>query len=77
MKLVCECGCKDFIGHQAIHCDIVVDEDGVFTQNIPIFDDNNRPVSGTENLERNVYFAGKPFGPFTCMACGAEIDEEG
>ena len=56
------CGCTEFVAHQAVHMDVLVNEDGNFIDNLP---------GGLANI----YDSGKPFGPFTCSRCGAGYDE--
>lgn len=59
----CTCGCARFIGHQLIRADVVVDGNGEFLENCD------------PSLEAAIYDAEKPYGPFTCTACGKEYEE--
>ena len=59
----CTCGNDRFIAHQIIHADVIVGADGEFLENV------------TETLEASIYDSEKPYGPFTCTACGREYDE--
>lgn len=61
--MICTCGNNRFIGHQIIRADVIVGVDGSFLENV------------TDRLEDSIYDAEKPYGPFTCMACGREYDE--
>lgn len=62
--MICKiCGKNQFIGHQIIRADVLVDGDGEFAGNL----------SG--GLEGHIYDFEKPYGPFTCICCGAEYDE--
>lgn len=62
--MVCKtCGNSQFIGHQIIRANVLVGGDGKFVGNL----------SG--GLEGHIYDAGKPYGPFTCICCGAEYEE--
>lgn len=61
MKCKC-CGGSRFIGHQILRADILVDENGKFADNL------------FGGLEPNIYDSEKPYGPFTCMNCGAEYN---
>ena len=62
--MICKiCGKNQFIGHQIIRADVLVDGDGEFAGNL----------SG--GLEGHIYDSEKPYGPFTCICCGAEYDE--
>ncbi len=56
------CGSEEFVAHQVVHMDVLVDGDGNFIDNL----------SGGA---ANIYASEKPFGPFTCSRCGAEYDE--
>lgn len=59
-----KCGCDEFYAHQVAHMDIICDEDGNW----------RRPVhDGAAELD--IYESDDPFGPFTCVDCGAEYDE--
>lgn len=57
------CGKEEFIAHQVIHADIVVDGSNMFLRNME------------GGLESAIYYSGTPFGPYTCTACGHEVDE--
>lgn len=57
------CNNNQFIGHQILRTDVLVDEEGNFADNLP------------GGLESHVYDSEKPYGPFTCTKCGAEYDE--
>ena len=57
------CGCEEFIGHQLIRADVCVGSSGEFERNLK------------GGLEAHIYDAEKPYGPFTCMKCGAEFSE--
>ena len=61
--MICTCGNDRFYGHQIIRADVIVGADGSFEANV------------TEHLEDSIYDAEKPYGPFTCTACGKEYDE--
>lgn len=62
--MVCKiCGKNQFIGHQIIRADVLVSGKGEFEGNLP------------GGLEGHIYDAEKPYGPFTCVCCGAEYDE--
>ena len=61
--MICICGNDRFIGHQIIRADVIVGADGSFQENV------------TDRLEDSIYDAEKPYGPFTCPACGREYDE--
>ena len=61
--MICTCGNDRFIGHQIIRADVIVSADGSFLENV------------TDRLEDSIYDAEKPYGPFTCTACGREYDE--
>ena len=61
--MICTCGNDRFIGHQIIRADVIVGVDGSFLENV------------TDLLEDSIYDAEKPYGPFTCTACGREYDE--
>ena len=61
--MICICGNDRFIGHQIIRADVIVGVDGSFLENV------------TDRLEDSIYDAEKPYGPFTCTACGREYDE--
>ena len=61
--MVCTCGNDRFIAHQIIRADVIVGADGEFLENV------------TETLEASIYDSDKPYGPFTCAACGREYDE--
>lgn len=52
-----KCGCKEFIGHQVCHMEVVVDGNGVWLRSV----------------KRGIYQADKPFAPFTCKRCGNEF----
>lgn len=66
MKLKCPvCGNeKNFIGHQVIRADVIVDGDGSFSRNLAC------------GLDAAVYDSGRPYGPFSCVACHHEFDVE-
>lgn len=58
------CGNRNFIGHQLIRADVLVDIDsGDFSDNL---------IGGLDN---HIYDAEKPYGPFTCSKCGYKVDE--
>ena len=61
--MICTCGNDRFIGYQIIRADVIVGVDGSFLENV------------TDRLEDSIYDAEKPYGPFTCTACGREYDE--
>ena len=61
--MICTCGNDRFYGHQIIRVDVIVGADGSFEDNI------------SERLENSIYDAEKPYGPFTCTACGKEYEE--
>ena len=61
--MICTCGNDRFSGHQIIRADVSVGADGSFLENV------------TDRLEDSIYDAEKPYGPFTCTACGREYDE--
>ena len=61
--MICICGNDRFIGHQIIRADVIVGVDDSFLENV------------TDRLEDSIYDAEKPYGPFTCTACGREYDE--
>lgn len=58
-----KCGCVRFIGHQRVYMDVVCDSQGGYVE----------PIS--ENCEKDIEEADKPYGPFTCEKCGTEYDE--
>lgn len=58
-----KCGSDRFYGHQVLRADVIVDENGEFLEN---------PECG---LEAAIYDSGNPYGPFTCVKCGAEYSE--
>ena len=53
------CGCPEFLAHQIVRVDVVVNGDGDFIENVP----------------GGVYDAEKPYGPFTCCSCGWTFSE--
>lgn len=57
------CGNDEFVAHQIIRADVVVDENGEFDRNLE------------GGLEAHIYDAEKPYGPYTCTICGTEYDE--
>lgn len=57
----CKCGCTRFYAHQVCRVDVIVDKDNNFQGDI------------TEG-QVSVYDAEEPYGPYTCMKCGAEYD---
>ena len=63
IPLKCKCGCEEFIAHQVCHMEIIVDGNNEFIDN----------YYGT--AEDSIYEAGDPYGPYTCVVCGAEYDE--
>jgi len=73
MKLQCECGSTEFVGHMVYHCDVVVDADREFVR------DDGTAVTTTagQNIHLpSIYEAGDPFGPYTCVKCGAECGDD-
>ena len=63
--LRCKCGCEKFFAHQRVYLDVYVDSTLQFAGN-----PNN-------NIENNIYEAEDPYGPFVCVRCGAEYDNNG
>lgn len=62
--MICKfCKNSRFIGHQMVRTDVLVDEKGDFSDNLP------------GGLESHIYDSEHPYGPFTCTQCGAEYDE--
>ena len=61
--MICKCGCNRFYGHQVVRMNVICDENGDFDDNIEA------------GVEAAIYDAGKPYGPFQCVQCGAEYDE--
>ena len=61
--MICTCGNDRFYGHQIIRVDVIVGADGSFDDNI------------SDCLENSIYDAERPYGPFTCTACGKEYEE--
>ena len=57
------CDGQVFVGHQVCHLDILVDDSGVFLDNMP------------GGAEASIYESNTPFGPFRCCGCGAVYDE--
>ncbi len=62
MRCKC-CGNDRFIGRQIIYADVAVDGNEAFVENL------------FGGLESHIYDSGKPYGPFTCVKCGAEYEE--
>lgn len=62
--MVCKvCGGKEFSANQVCYHEIIVDADGEFVKN-----DERTFLNG-------IYDAEKPYGPFTCVACGKIYEE--
>lgn len=59
----CKCGNDKFIGHQIIRADVIVNENGDFDENLEC------------GLEKAIYDAERPYGPFSCTKCRAEYEE--
>lgn len=59
----CQCGNDRFVGHQILRVEVITDEHGDFYENLSC------------GLEKSIYDAGNPYGPFTCTECGKEYDE--
>lgn len=57
------CGGTEFIGHQTCRMDVLVDENGDFSENLH------------GGADANIYDSEAPYGPFTCCGCGAEYEE--
>lgn len=58
-----KCGSTKFIAHQELLADIIVDGDNQFDRN----------VDG--GLENGVYDCSTPYGPYSCLNCGAEYEK--
>ena len=61
MQPACSCGCTEFIGHQVVYVDILVDNEGNIIENYP--DDPSA-----------IYDSNPAYGPFTCSRCGKEYE---
>ena len=59
----CACGSHGFYANQIVRVEIIVDEHGEFLCN------------REGGLERNIYDAETPFGPYICVRCGKEYNE--
>lgn len=57
------CGKDRFIGHQMVRADVLVDGSGEYCDDLP------------GGLSAHIYDHGNPYGPFTCISCGAEYEE--
>ena len=55
----CKCGCQQFAAHQIVRMDVVVDP-------------NNDWIRNLTNDSTCIYDAEEPYGPYSCMKCGAE-----
>lgn len=63
MEMVCpKCGNKEFIAHQILRADVVVDGSNSFVRNLGC------------GLEASIYDSGTPYGPYTCIKCGHTFD---
>ncbi len=57
----CKCGYQKFAAHQIVRMDVVVDP-------------NNDWIRNLTNDSTSIYDAEEPYGPYTCLKCGAEYD---
>lgn len=57
----CKCGCQQFAAHQIVRMDVVVDP-------------NNDWIRNLTNDSTCIYDAEEPYGPYTCIKCGAVYD---
>lgn len=62
--LRCNCGCETFLAHQRIYVDIYVDSSLNFASNLH------------DDLEKSIYEADNPYGPYTCKRCSKEYDDD-
>lgn len=63
MKRCKKCGCPEFIAHQRIYTDIIVDGDNNFLKNNSLDD------------SVSIYEHESPYGPYECCLCGQEYDD--
>ena len=61
MKACRKCGCTVFFGNQRVLAEVVVDGNNEFLDHAG---DASDP-----------YYAGKPFGPYSCANCGEDYDK--
>ena len=62
MRVCKKCGCNRFYGHQVVRMDIICTSLG-FERNVH------------ENISEDIYDSETPYGPFTCVKCGAEYED--
>ena len=63
MRRCKKCGGTEFVAHQRVYTDIVVDGDNQFMKN------------HSENDSVAIYESENPYGPYKCCMCGAEYDD--
>lgn len=65
-KLTCpNCGStEEFEAQQVLHVDVIIDGDEQFLRS-PGYD-----------LEASIYESGEPFGPYVCLNCKCEFDND-
>lgn len=62
MKCKC-CGGEQFVAHQEVRMEILVDGNGSYKAGIH------------KDISYDIYDSGNPYGPFQCCGCGAEYEE--
>ena len=65
----CKCGCDKFVAHQVLYADVLVDSENNFESNWDTL--HGRPCN---SADKAIYESERPYGPYTCAACGTEYD---